>query len=242
MTIGPNHPTYSIHRPQNPNGIGLVICPGGGFKDVWLDREGHDLAIWLKERNITSLVLKYRTRLANDKNPANTYQKYLLAVRADGMQAIRILREAAPDLGLESDKIGICGFSAGGHLALRCSLYGEPELQKTEFSSMPDFAGLFYPGIPDDVGEVIDSRSSGQGAASGICPLFIINACDDQITPANKCVDLYSMLLKAKVKAELHVFSKGSHGFDLGDGRGKSAAIWPTSFVAWLTDSNLIPE
>ena len=63
-------PTYSIHRPRNPNGVGLVICPGGGFRDVWLDREGHDLAIWLKDHNVTSLVLKYRTFVAADKSPA----------------------------------------------------------------------------------------------------------------------------------------------------------------------------
>lgn len=231
-------PTYSIHRPRNPNGVGLVICPGGGFVDVWLDREGHDLAIWLKDHNVTSLVLKYRTRLANNNDPTNTWPNYMRAVQADARQAIRILRKKASELDLQPDKIGICGFSAGGHLALTSALYTEPNLPETKVSPMPDFAALFYPGIPDDISQVIDSRTAS--GTSDICPIFMINARVDKLTPADKCVDFYAMLLKAGVKAELHVFSKGSHGFDLGAGRGKSIAIWPSSFLAWLRDSNII--
>jgi len=233
-------PTYSIHRPAKPNGVGVVICPGGGFRDVWLDREGHDLAIWLKKHNVTSLVLKYRTRLANDANPANTWPKYLRAVQADARQAIRILRKQAPVLGLQANKIGICGFSAGGHLALTTALRAEGKQPKGQVSGMPDFAGLFYPGIPDDVGEIMAARTAAGKGGGGICPMFIVNARVDRLTPSEKCVDFYAMLLKAKVKAELHVFGKGSHGFGLGAGAGKSAALWPTSFVAWLSDSNMI--
>ena len=235
-------PTYSIHHPQNPNGVGLVICPGGGFRDVWLDREGHDLAIRLKDHNITCLVLKYRTRLPNDTQSKDAWQHYLRAVRGDGRQAVRILRERASDLGLQPDKIGICGFSAGGHLALSCALYPEPERPKSEISGMPDFAGLFYPGIPEGIGQVMENRAGPKDDTPGICPMFIINAREDRLTPVDKCIDFYSMLLRAGVNAELHVFDKGSHGFDLGTGRGRSAALWPTSFVAWLRDANIVPE
>ena len=70
--------------------------------------------------------------------------------------------------------------------------------------------------------------------------MFIVNARVDRLTPADKCVDFYAMLLKAGVKAELHIFSKGTHGFGLGAGFGKSVAMWPTSFAAWLSDSNMI--
>jgi acetyl esterase/lipase len=219
-----------------------VICPGGGFRDVWLDREGNDLAIWLKDHGVTSLVLKYRTRLPNDKSPANTWQNYQHAVQADGRQAIRILRKQASELHLKGDKIGICGFSAGGHLAINCALRAEPKLPKTEVSGMPDFAGLFYPGVPTDVAQLIESRTARDSAAPDICPLFIMNARVDKLTPANKCVDFYAMLLKAGVNAELHVFAKGTHGFDMGAGAGKSAAMWPRSFIAWLGDSNIIPD
>ena len=234
-------PTYSIHRPEKPNGVGLVICPGGGFRDVWIDREGHDLAIWLKDHNVTSLVLKYRTRPA-DLSAEDAWQNYQNAVQADGRQAIRILRKQATDLGLQPNKIGICGFSAGGHLAISCALYGEPKSLEPKISGIPDFAGLFYPGIPEDAGYMIESRSAPESATCPICPMFIVNARIDKLTPADKCVDFYASLLKAGVNAELHVFSKGAHGFDLGIGRGQSLALWPTSFVAWLRDCGMIED
>jgi len=232
-------PTYSIHRPEKPNGVGLVICPGGGFRVLCLDREGHDLAVWLKTHGITSLVLKYRTRLDDGKVTAEGFQKYLRDVRADGWQAVRTLRRRAAELGLKPDKIGICGFSAGGHLAVSCALYPEP---KAKVSGMPDFAGLFYPGIPKGIDQVIAHRTAPESTAPAICPMFIVNARIDKLTPAERCIEFYSMLLKAGVRAELHVFSKGSHGFDLGVGRGKSMAIWPSSFVAWLHDANIVQD
>ena len=228
-------PTYSIHRPRNPNGVGLVICPGGGFRDVWIDHEGHDLAIRLIGHGVTSLVLKYRTRPA-DLKPANAWQDYQRAVRTDGRQAVRILRKRAKELGLQPNRIGISGFSAGGHLAASCAIYPEPVLPEGEVSGMPDFAGLFYPGIPDGIERVIESRATSGVGAPGICPFFIINARDDQLTPADKCISFYTILLKAGVNAELHVFNSGSHGFGLGHGRGKTTALWPASFAAWLEE------
>ena len=93
-------PTYSIHRPRNANGVGLVICPGGGFRDVWLDREGHDLALRLLEHGVTCLVLKYRTRPVELRG--NMWQKYQQAVQADGRQAVRVLRKRAGELGLSA--------------------------------------------------------------------------------------------------------------------------------------------
>ncbi len=234
-------PGYSIHRPEKPNGVGLVICPGGGFRDIWIDREGHDLALWLKDHNVTSLVLKYRTRPA-EITSREMWQNYQRAVRADGRQAIRILRKQADELGLQPHKIGICGFSAGGHLAISCALHAEPTGSADRISGMPDFAGLFYPGIPDDAGQLIESRSARESATLRICPMFIVNARVDKLTPADKCVDFYAALLKAGVNAELHVFSTGGHGFSLGDGRGESTALWPTSFAAWLRDCGMIED
>lgn len=93
-------------------------------------------------------------------------------MRSDGWQAVRILRKQAKDLGLQPNKIGICGFSAGGQLALVCALQAEPKLPETEVSGMPDFAGLFYPGIPDDVGRLIENRTAPGSAASRHLPDF----------------------------------------------------------------------
>ena len=225
-------PTYSIHRaPESlANGVGLVICPGGGYRDVWLDREGHDLAIWLKARGVSSLVLKYRTNTARKY----AWEQYLPAVEEDARQAIRILRRSADDLQIDPQKIGIGGFSAGGNLALRVALYPDSGGGEDGISGEPNFAGLFYPWLREDYAATIHEH------AATIPPLFIMNASDDGTTPTTRCVDFYTKLLSAGVKAEFHIFGKGGHGFDLGDGRGKSASLWKNSFVAWLADSKFI--
>jgi acetyl esterase/lipase len=229
------NPTYSIHQAPKSlaNGVGLVICPGGAYREVWLDREGHDLALWLKPRGVTSLVLKYRTNTgAQGKDGPYPWDVYLPAVFADARQAIRILRAQAAVLKLSPDKIGICGFSAGGNLAFNTVFRPEPSADSNRVSGEPDFAGLFYPWLRDEFAEMVAKMKP-------IPPLFIMNASDDRLTPVNRCVDFYQTLLKAGTQAELHVFAKGGHGFDLGDGRGESATLWKESFVAWLKDSGL---
>jgi acetyl esterase/lipase len=230
------NPTYSIHQAPAAvaTGVGLVICPGGGYRDVWLDREGNDLAIWLKSRGVTSLVLKYRTdngRKGVDRD--FPFDVYLPAVFADARQAIRVLRSQAAGLNVDPNKIGICGFSAGGNLAFNAVFRPEANPDTNAVSGEPDFAGLFYPWLRDDVNAMV-------AGAKRIPPLFIINAADDQMTPVNLCVDFYQALLKANARAELHVFSKGNHGFDLGQGRGESVPLWKESFMAWLKDAKLV--
>lgn len=226
-------PTYTIHRASDgtSTGLGLVICPGGGYRDVWLDREGHDLAIVLQKQGITSLVLKYRTSAGVRENRIHPWETYLPAVEADARRAISILREQADELKLDPTKVGICGFSAGGNLAILASLFQPPDDNAT---GVPNFAGLFYPWLRDDYSSTIKQNGAK------IPPLFIMNAIDDRLTPVDKCVDFYASLLRAGVKAELHLYSQGGHGFDLAAGRGESTAMWPESFVAWLKDQRLI--
>jgi acetyl esterase/lipase len=223
--------------------VGVVICPGGGYRDVWLDREGHDLAIWLKDYGITSLVLKYRTNASREgSRMAYSWQDYLPAVQADARQAIRILRIRATELGLQTNKIGICGFSAGGNLALLTTLYAESKQPHSPVSSMPDFTGLFYPWFRDDYREDVARRAAPESPIRPIGPVFMMNAQDDRVTPSDKCVEFYQSLLAADVTCELHIYTKGSHGFDLGAGRGESTAMWPASFIAFLRDVGVIAD
>lgn len=228
-------PTYFIHRPnaEKANGIGLVICPGGGYKDVWLDREGHDLAIWLKEYGITSLVLKYRTNADGDIDGRKyAWDNYLPNVIEDARQAVRTLRVNANQLNLDRNKIGVSGFSAGGNLAMLVALTFDET--NSVINGDANFAGLFYPWLRTDAYQALVEKRS-----DNIPPLFIMNAADDRVTPPDRCIDFYARLLAAKAKPELHIVSKGGHGFDLGDGKGQSAAIWKHSFVAWLKDVGL---
>ena len=149
-----SEPSYTIHQTSKATatGVGLVLCPGGGYRDVWLDREGHDLGIWLQKQGITTLVLKYRTNYrANQSESAYPWADYLRAATADARQALQILRTQASSLHLDPEKIGIGGFSAGGHLALTVSLgmYGEDEPDAK--LPRPNFAGLFYPWLREDL-------------------------------------------------------------------------------------------
>ncbi len=233
-----SQPTYTIHRAEaaRANGVGLVICPGGGYNDVWLDREGHDLGLWLAKRGITSLVLKYRTNTrGEDSGRPYEWDTYLPAVVSDARKAISILRARAAELGLETDRIGISGYSAGGHLAFSAGFDSRYWADGLGAQAKPNFVGLFYPWMWDGFDSVVASNKE-------LPPTFIMNGGPDQMTPAIRAVQLYSLLLERKAAAELHVFGKGQHGFDLGDGRGESAALWKHSFVAWLQDLGMISQ
>ncbi len=109
-------PTYIIHKPAEgtANGAAIVICPGGGFRDVWIDREGNDMALWLARHGITSLVLKYRTFNQDAEELKISRNEYNSHVYADARRAIYVLRSRAKELGIDEKKIGIGGFSAGG--------------------------------------------------------------------------------------------------------------------------------
>jgi acetyl esterase/lipase len=235
-------PTYIIHKPLKgkSNGVAVVICPGGGFRDVWFDREGNDLGLWLAQQGVTSLVLKYRTFNSDAEGFALKWNDYLPQVYADAKQAIYILRSKAKDLEIDADKIGIAGFSAGGSLSLRVALeMNEKELPSytgfKQSDSKADFAGLFYPGLDPDMMSLAAKKDS-------FIPVFIMNGGEDNVTPADKCIELFKVLTSKHFSAEMHIYAKGGHGFDSGEGRGYGISTWRDSFIAWLKDEGFIKE
>jgi acetyl esterase/lipase len=230
-------PTCTLHVPATNAvaDLGIVICPGGGFRELWVDREGNDLALWLKARGITALVLKYRTNSEVERGKRKFPQDlYLRAVVEDARQAIKVLRSRLAETRPGTAKVGICGFSAGGALAMYSVLQPGGEAGANKDNGRPDFAGLFYPGLRNSDSPLI-------AEAKKIPPLFIMNAIDDQTTPVGPCVDFYQRLLKAGARAELHLYNKGGHGFDMGEGHGDSVTLWKENFVAWLKDNGFIP-
>jgi acetyl esterase/lipase len=235
-------PAYIIHKPEKgkANGVAVVICPGGGFRDVWFDREGNDLGIWLAQRGITSLVLKYRTFNADAEGFTLKRNEYNPQVYADGKQAIYILRSQAKELNIDENKIGIAGFSAGGSLSLQVALeLYEKELPAyadfKKINTKPDFAGLFYPGLNPELISLAGKKDS-------FPPVFIMNGGQDKTTPAANCIELYKILTLKNVSTELHIYAKGEHGFDSGVERGYGISLWRESFVAWLKDTGFIKE
>jgi len=234
-----SEPTYSLFQAKKgiANGVAVVICPGGGFRDVWFDREGVDFAMWLAEKGITSLVLKYRTFNSDAEGFSLKREVYNGEVLADAKQAINILRSRADELNIDKNKVGIGGFSAGGALSLYASLnvFAEdlPEYARFRENTAPGFVFPIYPGINDEVYKAVKEKEN-------IPPVFLINGAEDTVTPAVKCIQLYTALLEKKVPAELHIYAKGNHGFDSGIGRGFGIASWQDSFINWLKDMKFI--
>jgi acetyl esterase/lipase len=235
-------PAYIIHRPEKgkSNSVAIVICPGGGFRDVWFDREGNDFGLWLAQRGITSLVLKYRTFNQDAEGFKLSRNDYMPHVYADAKQAIYTLRSRAKELDIDPDKIGIGGFSAGGSLSLRVALgMNEKDLPSyasfNQISTKPDFAGLFYPGLDN---EMINQA----GKTDSFPPCFIMNGGEDKTTPAANCIELYKVLTSRNFSTELHIYAKGGHGFDSGVERGYGISTWRDSFIAWLKDTGFIRE
>lgn len=235
-------PSYIIHKPDKvkPNGVAVVICPGGGFRDIWFDREGNDFGLWLAEHGIVSLVLKYRTFNSDAEGFNLTWEKYVPQVYADARQAIYTLRGRAKELGIDENKIGIAGFSAGGTLSLKAAL-GIPQKDQPSYATFkqvyadPDFTGLFYPGL--------DTTIINQAGQKDVFPpVFIMNGGEDKTTPALYCIELYKTLTSKHFSTELHIYAKGSHGFDSGVDRGNAVATWRDSFIAWLKDTGFIKE
>lgn len=235
-------PTYIIHKPEigKSNGVAIVICPGGGFRDVWFDREGNDFGLWLARHGITSLVLKYRTFNTDAEGFKLTWNEYAPQVYADAKQAIYILRSRAEELGIDENKIGIGGFSAGGTLSLGVALsIDENELPSyavfNKVNTKPDFTGLFYPGLDSDMLDLARKINA-------FPPVFIMNGGEDNVTPAESCIELYRVLTSKHISTELHVYAKGGHGFDSGLERGYAISTWRDSFIAWLKDAGFIND
>lgn len=206
-------------------GTAIVVCPGGAFRRLAMKHEGYDVAEWLNSLGVTAVLLKYRVG-KQIKTGADIER---LSV-ADGKRAIRTVRSKAAQLGVDPDRIGIMGFSAGGALASRLIANmddGKPDAADPieRMSCRPAFGVLLYTPVRKLNAKTITSRTP---------PIFMVHAANDSI-PNVTCAELFVNLYRAGVSAELHIFSTGGHGFGLGN-RGGAVAAWPKLFATWLTD------
>ena len=227
-------PKYYIYQPApNKNtGVSMVVLPGGGYNDLWLDTEGHNIALYFKELGITSLVVKYRTNTKDtDGNRQMTREEYVPYAVQDAQESIRILRSKADQLNIDPEKIGIGGFSAGSHLTLSVCL---TPVDKAPLS-YPDFAFLIYPWLMEHFAEQVPT-------AKNLPPMFIVNGQEDKITPPGMCAGFYQTLCENNVPAEMHIYAKGRHGFSLAPDTGHSTTQWKNSFMQWLKDIEMIKE
>ena len=218
-------PSVTVYLPPSATGTGIVICPGGGYQHLAIDKEGHDVARWLNTIGIAGLVLKYRLPGSGaTRTGSGDIEKEAEAIHVaieDAEAAIALARKNAIKWSLKTNGIGMMGFSAGGHLAAMMGMVAPPETR-------PDFLVLGYPAIP----AVLQVTASTPRT-------FIVAADDDPlVNPTENAGRFFAALRAAKVPAELHIFSSGGHGFGILK-TGKTSAAWPTALIAWLKEAEL---
>ena len=223
-----SRPTLTVFLPtkEKANGTAVIICPGGGYHALMAKREGSDVAKVFNELGVAAFVLKYR--LPNDEFQE---QKYIAPLQ-DAQQAIKTIREGSEEWGIDPDKIGIMGFSAGGHLAATAGTqFNAPAIANPYKTSLrPDFMVLIYPVISftDSIGH-LGSRTFLLGEApsqdqiirfsheyqvkDNTPPAFITHGADDSVVPVANSVEFYRALLQHKISAEMHIYAKGEHGY-----------------------------
>ena len=244
-------PTITVFKPINPNGTAVVIFPGGGYKHLAINKEGTKVAEWLNSLGITAFVVKYR--LPNDAIMVDK----LIAPLQDAQEAIRFVRRKSKEFNLNEDKIGVLGFSAGGHLAATLSTQFNRKVYSLsdETSAKPSFSILIYPVISMD--EAITHQGSKNNLL-GISPskekvakfsnetqvdnttpkTFLVHATDDKSVPVENSIHYYLALKDHKIPVEMHIYEKGGHGFGLG--KESTSKFWIQACEKWLKSNALI--
>ncbi len=229
------NPSIAVYRPEKPNGMAIIMCPGGGYARLAMGHEGHDMAAWFTTQGITYVVLKYRM-------PNGHYEVPL----SDAEQAIRIVRQHAAEWNINPHRIGIMGASAGGHLAASlATLYSSQETR-------PDFQVLFYPVISMKEGvthagsrvnligekpsaELEKKYSLEQQVNAQTPQAFIMLSSDDGAVPPANSLGYYEALLKNHVPTTLHAYPIGGHGWGFRDNFTYKRQ-WTGELEKWLRE------
>lgn len=246
-------PTVTLYMPVNvkPNSAAVIICPGGGYSFLAAGHEGADMAKLLNEWGVIALVLKYRlpdTAIMLDKS---------IGPLQDAQRAIQLVRQQATKWNIDPARIGIMGFSAGGHLAATASThFNKPVIANAASTSLrPDFSILVYPVISfTDSLTHMGSRNnligkkpspefikeySNEMQVNPQTPMaFLVHAGDDGTVPAGNSIAYYQALLKNKVPAELHLYQKGGHGFGMHN--KKTNDEWTERLKNWMRVNGLL--
>ncbi len=204
-------PDIAIFRPskEKDTGAAIIICPGGGHTILAYDLEGTEVAEWLTTIGVTGIVLKYRV-------PAREKEKRYRAAVQDAQRAVSLVRSNAQEWGIDPERIGICGFSAGGETAGLTAVFGNDKTYPSvdaidNVSCRPDFAVLIYPAYLAGEGVTLKDYIKVDKSTP---PMFLAHAGDDRVTPLSS-VAMFVELKSAGVPAEMHIYSKGGHGYGL---------------------------
>jgi acetyl esterase/lipase len=225
IVSGVHHPSITPYSPakEKSTGVAVIIAPGGGHGELWMDHEGYGVAKWFSDHGVAAFVLKYR--LARETGSTYSIEGTELA---DIQRAVRVVKSRSPEWNLDPQRVGVMGFSAGGELAaLASTRYSSGSRGSTDpierESSKPAFEALLYPAIPNHLNLTKETP-----------PAFLVCGEDDRPDIARGLPELYLALKRAGVSAELHVYARTGHGFGVGDSNRNPVSNWPQLFLAWL--------
>ncbi|MFN8492232.1 MAG: alpha/beta hydrolase [Caldilineaceae bacterium] len=235
IVVNVTQPTLTAYLPDPAiaNGTAVIICPGGAYHLLAINHEGHEVAAWFIKHGIAAFVLKYRLiRTGNDlmaevrehlsdrAKMAALMQPLRPLILADAQQSIRLVRQHAAEWGIQPDRIGVMGFSAGGMVTSSVALAHDAE-------SLPNFAAVIYGAPGEEVAVPADAP-----------PLFLLCA-DDDLMASTRSVQLYSTWKAAGKPVELHIYSKGGHGFGMKT-QGLPSDQWIERLGEWLRVQRLL--
>lgn len=256
----PNNPDYSVANiskpsltvftPAAPNGGAMVVIPGGGYRKNVFDKEGADIARWLNTLGITAFVLKYRL-------PVEWPEGGRHMAFQDGQRALRLIRAQANTWKLDKNRIGVIGFSAGGHLAASLGTQWEKKTH-TPFDAIdkenakPDVMVIVYGVVDANFNTAAAPTNEAAGAlkeynaiksvSKKSSPAFIVTAHDDPVVNAAQSARFYVALQEQGVSSELHIFRSGGHGFAIRKTKNLPAANWTHLCELWMIEQGFLPK
>jgi acetyl esterase/lipase len=253
-------PTLTVYRAaaDKANGTGVVVCPGGGYGGLAMDHEGTQVAEFFNNLGVTAFILKYRT--ANKERPGPLHPAPL----DDARRAVRLVRYRAKDFGVDPNRIGIIGFSAGGHLASSAATRFEFGLGNGDAinnaSSRPDFLILGYPVISMEPGvthngsrnnligpnpdpKLVEEMSTDRQVTKHTPPTFIFHTSADTAVVPENAVRFYTACKKAGVPVELHIYEKGPHGVGINPKNvAPGTDTWKERLTEWMKSRGLLEK
>ena len=237
---------------ETATGAAVVVCPGGGYAHLAMDHEGHQIAQWLNSFGVSAYIVKYRLGSNGYRHPIPMN---------DGKRAIRTVRSRAAEWGLDPGRVGVLGFSAGGHLASTLGTHFDAGNARAadpidRASSRPDFMVLLYPVISftEDyqhagsrqmlLGEdadpaLVSSLSNETQVKEDTPPTFLVHTSEDTAVPPQNSIYFYLALIKKEVSVEMHIYEKGHHGLGMGS-RGSAFSSWPERCEEWMREQGVL--
>ncbi|HLX64250.1 MAG TPA: alpha/beta hydrolase [Planctomycetota bacterium] len=235
---------------ESNTGVCMLICPGGGYHNLGWDVEGEEVAAWLNSIGITGVILKYRC----PRRPGDVKGEPPLGPLIDAQRAVCFVRGKAKDWELDPAKIGMVGFSAGGHLVgAAATNFDQRKYDAIDavdaISCRPDFAVMLYSGYfkPKDKNELsptirLAPGGAGAGAGAGVAPpMFLVHASDDTVSDVDCSVTMYLAMKHAGVPIEMHLYANGGHGFAVRK-VGLPCETWTERCVEWLRTQGMLKK